>query len=432
MDALTRAGLIAVRSLARKREPSVRRAMEDFPDVLTPALAEIERTYPVYMLRPPTAADVEAHLRCLRAALPDMEDARRAVREGSLRRYLGIRPLKLEMDVVNQCNLRCVMCHFSNPEFYRRRKEDLAPEAFARIADQVFPLCSQVSLSISTEPLMHRGLAGLLERLPAYRVPWVYLHTNGQLLDEAIIERFIATGFNQLSISIDAATQATYERIRVGGKFSRLLDNLAALNRAKREHGSSLPRLFFNVVLMRSNIRELPAIVRLAREHEVTGVAAVHLMPFEQAAVDAERESLAADPELCNRMLDEAAALAVRLGVHIALPQRFGALRARVSHRDLTFLRPGDYSAPEACCPFPWHFVGISAAGSVAPCGWWHSEPLGNIHEEPFEAMWTRAFAGLRREHQRGELRPNCQTCPSAGRGSVDDPSTFAVRRIYR
>jgi len=38
--------------------------------------------------------------------------------------------LKLEMDIVNQCNLRCTMCHFSGAEYSysRRPKREMAVE----------------------------------------------------------------------------------------------------------------------------------------------------------------------------------------------------------------------------------------------------------------------------------------------------------------
>jgi radical SAM protein with 4Fe4S-binding SPASM domain len=420
-----------MRVVAAAQRMLSRRRLARRPELLQAVRDEVHRTYATFLFRAPAGADLERHLSCLAGMLPDPDTVMAAAADGTLRRFMGIRPLKLEMDIVNQCNLRCVMCHFSNPEFYRARKQDISVDAFARIADQVFPLCSQVSLSISTEPLMHRRLAELLAVLPAYKVPLYYLHTNGLLLDEDIVERFIDTGFNQLSISVDGATAPTYERIRAGGKFSRLITNIRALNAAKARRRSSTPRLFFNVVLMRSNVEELPAIVRLASENGITGVAAVHLVPFEQASIDAARESLVNEKALCNRMLDDAAALAARLGVDTAFPARFGALAGMARHRDLTFLRPGEHSAPAACCPFPWHFIGISPSGSVAPCGWWHSEPLGNIHEEPFEALWTRAFGSLRAEHERRALRTNCLTCPSAGTGSVDDAKAFALRRMY-
>src|SRR5207247_1766069 len=80
-------------------------------------------------------------------------------------------------------------------------------------------------------------------------------------------------------------------------------------------------------------------------------------------------------------------------------------------------------------CHFPWHFVGLDAAGNVVPCGWWYGEePMGNIRTESFEEIWTgRRFRALRAEHQAGERRPTCRNCPAMGVGRVSDAGAFAV-----
>jgi radical SAM protein with 4Fe4S-binding SPASM domain len=342
------------------------------------------------------------------------------------------------MDVVNQCNLRCVMCHFSAEAYYRRKKHEISVEDFERIAEQVFPLCAQVSLSIGTEPLLHSRIGELVAIAASYRIPWIYMHTNGLLLTERLIEQLIDARFNQLSISIDAATRDTYEKIRVGGQFEKLITNIRAVGQARLRRGTATPHVCFNVVLMRSNITELPAIVQLAHDLGVSGVAAVHMMHFREAMVDPERESLRHHKDLCNRMLEEAGALAARLGMPTQLPERFatssaalGSVRTESRHRDLMYLPREDKRPSAPGCPFPQHFVGIDADGSVFPCGWWHGEtPMGNIRTESFEQIWTTTYARLRAEHRNGVLRTICETCPTAGTGSVNNPKAFETRQI--
>src|SRR5262249_56111239 len=94
-----------------------------------------------------------------------------------------------------------------------------------------------------------------------------------------------------------------------------------AIDRAKRRFGSRTPEISFNMVLMRSNITELPALVRLAHELGGSGVAAVHLTPYD--GLNLEGESLAGDAVLCNRMLDEAREVAKAYGIGVALPANF-------------------------------------------------------------------------------------------------------------
>jgi radical SAM protein with 4Fe4S-binding SPASM domain len=410
----------------------LRRGAEYGP-VVEPLLAEINSTYSRFLFRAPEPRETLRHLIRFYEAFRTPARRAAAVREGGVLPHLGIRPLKLEMDIVNQCNLRCVMCHFSSEEFSKRKKEEISVGDFERIAAQLFPLCSHMSLSLGAEPLLHRNLGELLRITGGYKIPFVYMHTNGLLLNEKTIGQLIRSRFSQLSISVDGATKRTYERIRAGAKFERLVANIEAVNRAKRSMKSQLPRLSFNVVLMRSNIEELPAIVRLAHELKVEGVAAVHMMPLSIAAVDPAEESLRGHKELCNRMLAEARRLAGRYRINVTLPEPFGAAAdaaplssVGTGHRDLRFL-PVRQAAARPSCSFPWHFVGLDSGGNMSPCGWWHGEPpMGNLLRESFAEVWdNEAYRRLRGEHMNGELRRVCRTCPAAGMGNVNSASAF-------
>jgi radical SAM protein with 4Fe4S-binding SPASM domain len=409
----------------------------EYTEVIEPLLKEINHVYARFMLRDPTPPEIVRSIAHFYEAHDTRE--RRAAAVPRCRKHLGIRPLKVEMDIVNQCNLRCTMCMFSNPELYRRPKREMTMEDFARIAEQVFPLCSQVSLSVSTEPLLNRRLPEILQIVAEYEIPFVYMFTNGLLLHEKLIGKIINSKLHHLAISIDGATKDTYERIRVGGKFERLIANIQAVNRAKKQMGSKTPRISFNIVLMRSNIEELPALVHLAHSLEVNEMSAVHMVPLDLAVVDP-KESLQWDKELCNRMLDETQALATHHHVHVSLPARFNIagrdprpIQVDATHPALRFLEPQPDATEQPSCLFPWHFVGLDSDGSLLPCGWWHNQPpMGNILTESFEVIWnSEEYRRLRSEHllRRG-LRSVCQTCPAAGMGKVDDAKAFVVRSL--
>jgi radical SAM protein with 4Fe4S-binding SPASM domain len=294
-----------------------------------------------------------------------------------------------------------------------------------------------VSLSISTEPTLHRRLGELLRITKSYKVPFVYMHTNGTLLSERLIEQIVRSGMDQVSISIDGATKETYERIRVGARFERLIENMRALNQAKERLRSDTPHIHFNVVLMRSNIEELPGLIRLARDLRIRGISAMHLVPFSIAAVDSKKESLEGHKELCNQIFDESRTVAEKCGVGLSLPEPFtlgppdnDLIQIQTGHRVLSFLPPGQEEGTRSRCPFPWHFVGLRENGDIQPCVWWFNEPvMGNLLTEPFAQIWNNeAYRRLRAEHTSGELRRGCRTCSVEGRGDVNSESAFALK----
>ncbi len=400
----------------------------EYQKVTAPLVAEIHSIHDKIVGSPPTAAELRDAVNRFRTSIPDFDEQVRVLADGKAARYLGIRPLKLEIDLSSQCNLRCVMCYFVLERFSKRERVDMRTEDFERLASQVLPFCSRVSLSIGTEPMLNKDFEAILEILGRYEVPWTYMSTNGLLLTDSVIEKMIDVQFKGFAVSVDAGTKDTYERIRHGGKFARLRKNIEKLQAAKLRRGSEFPVVNFNYVLMRSNIRELPTFVRFAHELGVEGLAAMHLTPFE--GLDLKDESLIHDKELCNEMLDEARELADRYGIPMAFPPKF---TEDVSPSELADVVPVgfqlnvDTERRVSRCTFPWHFVGVDPYGNVLPCGWWYTEkPMGNIHEQPFEEIWNSpAWKKLREEHETGELRETCRTCPAAGMGNVDNQNAF-------
>lgn len=420
----------------RQPDPSFVPAAWEEEAVFRPVQEEIYTTYARFLFRHATAGDVTRHLDEFCDRLRTPEQRLQAVRDGRARVYLGIRPLSVEIDLTNQCNLRCVMCHFSDAQVHRRRRQDIAVEEFARIAAQVFPLCQLLNLSFGTEPLLHHHFCDLLAITRRYEIPGVYAVTNGLLLDEPLAERIIgAAGLDSLTISIDAATAATYERIRTGGCFNRLLANIQTFNRLKDRLGANRPVLDFNFVLMRSNIAELPAVVRLAHSLNVRRVTAIHMVPYRFAAGDTRAESLFEHQALCDRMLKETAELAGKLGVAVDLPNQFlaaaGPGLVRQNNERVYQLAVLDEGVSQSGCYFPWHWVGIDPHGRVNPCGWWYEEePMGDLRTQTFEEIWNgEPYQRLRAEHRCATLRATCRACPAAGLGNVSSPLAYLTRK---
>ncbi len=157
-------------------------------------------------------------------------------------------------------------------------------------------------------------------------------------------------------------------------------------------------------------------------------------MPFKEAVIDPQQESLQHHKGLCNRMLDAARALSEALRVPTAFPDNFAEspqpaplLQVGMRHRDLVFLPPEPEQPAPTSCPFPWHFVGMDADGNVFPCGWWFDIPVGNIRTQSFKEIWRDGYHKVRAEHLCGALRPTCVNCPTAGRGNVNNRSAFSV-----
>jgi MoaA/NifB/PqqE/SkfB family radical SAM enzyme len=212
---------------------------------------------------------------------------------------LGPRKLKVLMDISNKCNLRCKMCHFSFDRVFYRPSEFLSPADFTRIANEVFPFAHTVVLSAGSEPTVSPHFEEILRIASGWPMDELKFLTNGTLFTESMSTAVLDSRVTQIDVSVDGACADTYEKIRRGARFDRLVRNLKRLHEMKRRRGQSTPLVQFNVTLMKSNLDELEQFVDLAEECGVERIGCRHLMPY--AGLNMAHESLFDIPAQANR-----------------------------------------------------------------------------------------------------------------------------------
>jgi MoaA/NifB/PqqE/SkfB family radical SAM enzyme len=99
----------------------------------------------------------------------------------------------------------------------------------------------------------------------------IELLTNGLLLTPETWEEVKHNRFVTIRVSVDATTQATYEKIRKGGDWPTLLRNLRFLGALRR--AGSIPAFEINMTVMRDNYLEVFDFVRFGEESAATAWA---------------------------------------------------------------------------------------------------------------------------------------------------------------
>ena len=422
-----RAGNLTAEDLVQALRTSV-----EYRTIILPVEQQVRDHFQTWYRRLPTETETKGVFRTLRNRF-DTETLRRRARGATLRRAFDERPLVLEMDITNQCNLRCKMCMFSHPDYYLAKSRHWTVPEFRALADQLFAATRRVSLSFGTEPLLHRDIDQLLAVLEEHEVPHKYFNTNGQLMGAATITAMIRHRMDTVTVSVDAATGATYERVRVGASWDKLHSNLQTLRDLKARNGVRYPALALAFVMMRENMHELPAFIDLAADSDAVGVNVTHMVAFD--AIDNESMAAVHERARCNEFLRQATERAKARGVQLARPNSFvehgvDTERARDSvdgARQRFALDPE--TDRHAACPFPWTFVAIDKDRQVQPCGWWFGvPPMGNLDEQSFLEIWNGdAYERLRRDLQGPCLQAPCTTCPAAGMADPNHDSAFNV-----
>jgi radical SAM protein with 4Fe4S-binding SPASM domain len=321
-------------------------------------------------------------------------------------------PQFVQIEPVGQCNLRCTMCPIQFRGDGPPGPSAFMPfDTFCRLIDQ-FDALTELHLQGLGEPLLHPRFFDMVE-LAASRGIRVSTNTNLTVLTDAQAARCVQSGLRDLHVSLDGASAASYEAIRLRARFDKVLRNLRRLMAARVAVGSALPEVALVAVAMRQNLDQLPGLVRLASAEGVPRLAVQHLChDFGEASLPQrylpmrqfidEQTLLGEDPARVAAVFAQARAEASRLGIVLRLP----SLIPRVHGPDV----PG-----RERCDWPWRGSYISYDGKAMPCCMVATPDrinFGDMASEGVAAVWTNHAYQAFRERLSSAAPPDvCRSC---------------------
>ena len=162
-------------------------------------------------------------------------------------------PLQINIEVTAACNLCCKMCFRNYP--FNARKGQLSLEEIKLIAQQVNELRIPSIWLSGGEPTLHPQIVEILNIFGEVKPLDFWMVTNGTNLTDEIIDAILSSDLTWLSISIDASTPQSYQRIR-GGDLNVVHTNIDKLLRKRNAQGAKLPFLRVSFVEMNDNVEE--------------------------------------------------------------------------------------------------------------------------------------------------------------------------------
>jgi len=272
-------------------------------------------------------------------------------------------PRRINVEPTNHCNQRCRLC----PRLGFTRPLGFMPLAlFERIADECAGHETALWLHFLGEPLLHRDAVAMVRYAKRAGVRRVGLSTNGVSLRGALADELLASGLDRLECSMDAGDRDGYRAARGRDHWTRVVGNVQAFLRRKRELGLDAP--VTSIQFMRTPAVEasLPALVDAWRPH-----------------------------------------LGPRDFVMTIAPAPFG---------DAIEVEPRAASSQRPPCAWLFESMMILQDGTVTMCGadWDAHAPLGSVATHSIAEIWRGAEAERRRKaHRAGrfdEVGP-CASC---------------------
>lgn len=278
-------------------------------------------------------------------------------------------PLRLTVEASTACNLACPACLTGAGE-RGREGGHLPVGVYEQVIDELGDYLFEVELHNWGEPLMNKHIAEIVALASAKGVGTI-LSTNFSMpFDADRAEALVEAGLTTLGVSLDGASQETYEQYRINGSFEQVLRNVHLMNAAKRKLGSKTPRIIWSFHVFAHNADDV----------------------------------------------GQASAMATELGMV------FEVSKAWVIGQEWNPASPYKLFTPPSVdgCDFLWGRAVLNTDGGVAPCNgaFFKEDDFGSVIDGTFLKAWNNSTFRRAREFFQSTAQSNsgerliCQDCP--------------------
>ena len=317
-------------------------------------------------------------------------------------------PLVLELYPTLACNLSCRFC--DTTDRHRPPVNELSTERLLALVDEAADMgVRRVFILGGGEPLVRRrATPALMHRVKERGLEGV-LTTNGTLLDAALTNQMIETGWDEVHFSLDGATPAVHDHLRgQAGAFRKTVRNACRLSQWARRTPAGLPHVALHFVVMGPNLHQVPDMVPLAAAIGATRIDYDLLVAYrpEQRELDLSPAQRRALPAVAAGARRDAEARGIATTLHLLEDP------TRLARGEAPPPLPDGQGLAGAPCLKAWHYLVVQADGRSSPCCVLAGEG-GSAVEQPLATLWredpflNRVRSGMLAQ----QPLPRCREC---------------------
>ncbi len=166
-------------------------------------------------------------------------------------------PNSVCIEASTRCNLRCPACPTG------QKKKGLS-KGFLRFSDfrnfiDKNPFIEKIQLSNFGEPFLNPEIFRIISYAAGKGIK-VCADSTLNCFSKKMVARLVTSGMQELTVSIDGASQKTYSKYRVGGDFNKVISVVREIRRYER------PKLRWQFVVFEHNKHELQQARQMAQE----------------------------------------------------------------------------------------------------------------------------------------------------------------------
>ena len=181
-------------------------------------------------------------------------------------------PKVVLIDTISFCDLKCSMCGHKG---MTRKRGKMSMELFRKIIDEIAETDknTRIWMVFFGEALILKKttLFPMIQYAKDKGLTDVVLNSNANLLDEEAAKSLIKSGLDAIYIGIDAFTQETYAKVRVGGDYHKVVNNIKNLIKLKKKFGVEKPQVYVQFVEMEVNKAEVNDFIKFWKQEGAIG-----------------------------------------------------------------------------------------------------------------------------------------------------------------
>lgn len=179
-------------------------------------------------------------------------------------------PISMAIEPTTACNLRCPECP-SGLRSFSRPTGKLDPESFKKLISEVSDHLMYLTFYFQGEPYLNPDFLKMVRIANQHNI-YTTTSTNAHFLDSETAKETVESGLNRLIISIDGATQQTYESYRKEGSIDKVLEGTSNIIQWRNKKKQSSLKVVWQFLVVKPNEHEIDAIKKLGKEYGVDKV----------------------------------------------------------------------------------------------------------------------------------------------------------------
>lgn len=316
--------------------------------------------------------------------------------------YRSHRLKLIDIELSNNCNLRCKMCWFHGEQGIgdRYKSRELDTREVFQLVEALS--CHRPNIYLGgTEPFIRKDFLSILEHIKKKNMR-VSFTTNGTLLEPAKIDKLVKLGVDSVSFSIDGHRQL-HDSIRGPGVFNKVTSAIAQIAAAKKKMECTKPILHVNIVInlaIISHLEETVDAIESAtnggvdfyRLHHLWFVTSTELLSHQQ---EVQKALGCMAPGARSHLISDSQRIHPD-----AIAGEMGSLLSHPKVRPFPDLSPpgirrfyGDGPSEKKRCMAPFYAAVVKPDGDIRFCPdeWIDDYCVGNIRKGGFDAIWNNA-----------------------------------------